>query len=106
MASHSGGTEDSEQIQEIADVKLLQDYVVKLITLVLEENKLPSTTLIKKLSEPASVELMKKFIGEPQTRSLMVEKVTIKGKDSYYILISILLSVLKNANKILHSLIM
>ena len=79
MASNSGGSEDAEQIQEVTDVKLFKDYVLKLISLVLEDENAPPTNLIKKFSEPANMDLMKKFVGESQARSFMIEKITTKG---------------------------
>ena len=80
MAATSGGTEaEIEQIQEITDVNILHEYILKLVTLVLEDGKNSPYPLVKCLKDPLNVNLMKKFLGEIQPRTLMIERLSAKG---------------------------
>ena len=80
MSSASGGmAEEIEQIQEIAVVENLQNYIVKLVSLLLEDNGDSSKSLLKTIMEQNTKEMMKKFLGDSQAKSLMIERLSTKG---------------------------
>ena len=80
MASASGGmAQEIEQIEEIAGVESLRDYVVKLVALLLEDNGSTSDSLIRAMKERSTSDMMHKFLGDSQAKSLMIERLGSKG---------------------------
>ena len=84
MASIRGGmAQEIEQIKEIAWVELLQDYVVKFVALLLEDNSNTSDMLIRAINERSTSDMMQKFFGDFLSKSLMVDWLGSKGLSQY-----------------------
>ena len=66
-------------IHEVADVKILKDYISKLVPLLLEDGGYSPNSFHAKLDEGSSVDLLKKFLSDPQSRTFMIERVANKG---------------------------
>ena len=81
MSSNSGAlVEGIEEMEEVVKVGAFHDFLVKLLALVLEDGEnSPSSSLLKMMGKQNSVDVMKKFLGDPQSKSLMIEQLNPKG---------------------------
>ncbi|XP_077971534.1 cytoplasmic dynein 1 heavy chain 1-like isoform X1 [Styela clava] len=76
MAENSGGGET----QEIAESSALIDYICKLVPLLLEDGSTVPSTLKAVLEDRIILESIRKFLSDPQVRSLMVERISHKDE--------------------------
>ena len=63
----------------LADVALVCEHVRRAAGVLLEEAPTLPKALQQALDDKLNVECIKKFIGDPQTRSLLIERVSAKG---------------------------
>ena len=80
MAASSGGMDNEEEnAHQVADVNVLRSHILQLVPVLLEDDRAIPSTLNAKLDEPSTIDLLKKFLGDPQAKSLMIERLTTKG---------------------------
>ena len=66
---------------EIAEVSTFQQYLRKILPIMLEDGAItPSGNLEKTIEITTNIELFKKFMSEAATKSLLVRKCVLKGK--------------------------
>ena len=83
QAVDPGGGEDSATTAatvEVAEPSILQQYLRKILPLLLEEGAItPSAALEKCIDSSSNVDLFKKFLSEASAKVLLVRKLTVKG---------------------------
>ncbi len=77
-ATENPPVEDSS-LQPVVTVEKFSDYLFRLVQL-LDNGDKADDGLKAKLKERSSVEILKQFIADPQASSLMVERLSNKGK--------------------------
>ncbi|CAK8677034.1 unnamed protein product [Clavelina lepadiformis] len=79
MASSGTDNLDStETAQAVIDVALLRCYIVNIVPILLEGGLESSNSLEKKLQEQSVKDLLNKFVGDGQIKTLMVERLSSK----------------------------
>lgn len=63
----------------LAEVDAVVRYVRRVAVVMLEEDDEPSVELQTALKTPQYVEAVRKFVGDPQTKSLLVQRCATKG---------------------------
>lgn len=83
--SDGGGTEENSgtmevsAVQTVADTSVLQKHIRKLVPLLLEDGGEAPASLETALEEKSAVEQMKKFLGDSQVHTILVERSALKG---------------------------
>ncbi|CAB3376335.1 Hypothetical predicted protein [Cloeon dipterum] len=81
----TGGAGDaSPEIQNVAvaDTNVLVGYLKHCVTILLENDEQPSASLRACLESKDCQEPLRKFIGDPQTRALFIQRQALKEEDS------------------------
>uniref|UniRef100_A0A3P9LB23 Dynein, cytoplasmic 1, heavy chain 1 n=1 Tax=Oryzias latipes TaxID=8090 RepID=A0A3P9LB23_ORYLA len=82
--SDGGGTEENSgtmevsAVQTVADTSVLQKHIRKLVPLLLEDGGEAPASLETALEEKSAVEQMKKFLGDSQIHTILVERSALK----------------------------
>lgn len=90
--SDGGGGEDNSGSMEVsavhtvADASVLQKHIRKLVPLLLEDGGEAPASLETSLEEKSTVEQMRKFLGDSQVHTILVERSALKGKKLFVIL--------------------
>ena len=79
-ADDSRGEMAADDAVALAEVALVCEHVRRAAGVLLEEAPTLPRTLQQALEDKLNQECIKKFIGDPQTRSLLVERVSAKGE--------------------------
>ena len=79
-ADDSRGELAADDAVALADVSAVCDHVRRAVGVLLEEAPTLPRALQQALEDRINVECVKKFIADPQTRSLLVERVSTKGE--------------------------
>lgn len=83
--SEGGGTDENSGTMEVsavhtvADASVLQKHIRKLVPLLLEDGGEAPASLETALEEKSTVEQMRKFLGDPQIHTILVERSALKG---------------------------
>ena len=67
-------------VQAVADHTLFLEYLCRIIPAFLEDRDSATATLKTSLVEKAHAECIKKFIGDPQTPVLLIQRSSTKGE--------------------------
>jgi hypothetical protein len=81
-SSNSSGSSSSNNVV-VADINAFTKYLKQVIPVLLDSSNVNNVEFDKVLNEKSSVECIKKFIGDPQVRSLMIQKLLAKGEFTF-----------------------
>lgn len=80
MTEAAEGTAPVTEDVELADVGLLVKYLRRVVPVLLEEDDVVHPSLESALSDKGNLEILRKFIADPQTRSLLIQRSSSKGE--------------------------
>lgn len=81
MTEVSDGVGDQASVQvAFADVNNFLKYLRRAVPVCLEEDALSSPALETALTEKSHLEAIRKFISDPQTRAIFIQRSSTKGK--------------------------
>lgn len=66
---------------ELADVGLLVKYLRRVVPVLLEEDDVVQASLEAALSDKANLDVLRKFIGDPQVKTLLVQRSSSKDEE-------------------------
>ena len=75
--SNSTGSNSTSQV---ADVTAFASYLKQFVPALLDANLTSITDFEKCMNEKTTIETIKKFLGETQVRTLIIQKFILKGK--------------------------
>ncbi len=81
MADVSDGDAAQQQAtaQALMEVSAFANYLRRIVPVLLEDVEDTPVGLVTTLKDRASIELMKKFISDPQTPAILIQRFTSKG---------------------------
>jgi hypothetical protein len=80
IGSSGGGGDLGSSLQDrVADIQEFIQYLKQFVPVLLDANCLSISEFEKCMNEKAYVDCIKKFMSDPQTRSLVIQKVLTKG---------------------------
>ena len=83
MADQADGEgQPAQPVQSVADPDKFTSYLERCVPVLLEDCDGASATFKAALSERGNVEQIKKFLGDPQTPTLLVQRSSTKGNSS------------------------
>lgn len=74
-----GGGGGLETVVAVAEVEMVLRYLQRLSLVMLEEDDQPSQELQVAFKNPQYVEVIRKFIADPQTKSILIQRCATKG---------------------------
>ncbi len=80
-----GDTDAAQQqatAQALMEVSAFANYLRRIVPVLLEDVEDTPVGLVTTLKERSSIELMKKFISDPQTPAVLIQRFTSKGLGS------------------------
>ncbi|XP_061897473.1 cytoplasmic dynein 1 heavy chain 1 isoform X1 [Entelurus aequoreus] len=75
----NAGTMEVSAVHTVADASVLQKHIRKLVPLLLEDGGEAPASLETSLEEKSTVEQMRKFLGDPQIHTILVERSALKA---------------------------
>ncbi|CAN8013158.1 unnamed protein product [Ixodes persulcatus] len=81
MTEAAEGTAPVTEDVELADVGLLVKYLRRVVPVLLEEDDVVHPSLESALSDKGNLEILRKFIADPQTRSLLIQRSSSKDEE-------------------------
>ena len=69
-----------ETTQSLMEVSSFANYLRRVVPVLLEDVEDTPVGLVTTLKDKSSVDLMKKFIGDPQLPVLLIQRLTTKGR--------------------------
>lgn len=71
---------------ELADVSLFVNYIKRVVPVLLEDDDEIHPALVAAVTDKNNLEILKKFIGDPQCRALLIQRSSTKGRRIYFFL--------------------
>lgn len=72
----------ADQVVQAVNVQVLIQYLRTVVPALLEEQDVLHPSFQDCLSDPAQVEKLRKFISEPQTKAILIQRASVKGEVS------------------------
>ncbi|KAG8185039.1 hypothetical protein JTE90_017062 [Oedothorax gibbosus] len=66
---------------ELADVSLFVNYIKRVVPVLLEDDDEVHPALVTAVTDKSNVEILKKFIGDPQCRALLIQRSSTKDDE-------------------------
>lgn len=63
----------------VAEVEAVAKHLQRLSQVMLEEEDQPSPELVAAMKSPPILEVIRKFVADPQTKSILIQRSTTKG---------------------------
>ena len=79
----SGDADGQGTTQALMEVSSFANYLRRVVPVLLEDVEDTPVGLVTTLKDKSSVDLMKKFISDPQLPVLLIQRLTTKGKFSF-----------------------
>ncbi|XP_045114160.1 dynein heavy chain, cytoplasmic-like isoform X3 [Portunus trituberculatus] len=73
-----GGSGGLETVVAVAEVEAVAKHLQRLSQVLLEEEDQPSPELVAAMKSPAVLEVIRKFVADPQTKSILIQRSTTK----------------------------
>lgn len=83
MAGDGGGGGGLETVVSVAEVDAVVRYIRRVASVMLEDDEEASPELQTALNSPQYLEMIRKFLGDTQTKSLLIQRCATKGKVHY-----------------------
>lgn len=64
---------------ELADLRILTNYIKRVVPVLLEDDDELHPALLTALADKNNCEILKKFIGDPQCRAILIQRSSSKG---------------------------
>lgn len=71
-----------DQVAQAVDVQVLVQYLRAVVPALLEEDDSLHPSFKQCLQDATQVEKLRKFITDPQTKAVLIQRASVKGKDS------------------------
>lgn len=68
-----------DQVAQAVDVQVLVQYLRTVVPALLEEDDVLHPSFKQCLQDPAALDKLKKFICDPQTKAVLIQRASVKG---------------------------
>lgn len=82
---HDASSNPQSSTASHLDLSLLLSYIKRVVSALMEDDGSVPISLKQLLANDSTHEILKKFIQEPQTKSILIQRLILKGNRHHYI---------------------